>query len=240
MTHRWIGAAAIAAAAVGLGSGAAWAQESSRSNGAVPVVVLPGDDTTAAEAPRRPPGVTVDLFAGPLLFSGATELREDFTLFAGFAMRGITARDLLFDGDLFETGMRAGYGVVEVELDSAIREEFVIIAGGEPFALTGNNPVQGSERLGLLAVTVEFLYAFAPSVPAPVVPFVAVGAGFVNLIGDSGEQSAAVRFAAGLEWRVSPTFAATVECSDLLFQADVLGAHTTHAWGVMAGVRWRF
>lgn len=234
MKHCW----GVAAAWL-LSAGAVHAQDRGIAPDAVPVVVVPGDGAGGPESPP-PPGVAVDLFAGPLLFGGASELRDDFTLFAGFAMRGITARDLLGAGDLVETGLRAGYGVVEVNLDAAIREEFVIIAGGEPFALTGNNPVTGTERLGLLAVTADVLYAF-PSTPASaVVPFVVAGAGFVHLIGDSGAQSAAARAGAGLEWRVSPVFAVTAEFSDLFFRARVLGRGTIHAWGVMAGVRWRF
>lgn len=237
MQHRWT--AALAALLLGTASAAARAQAPRFEEEPLTVVVVPAGEVPAAAAiPPTSPGVAVDLFSGPLLFTGANELRREFTLFSGAALRGISWRDLLAAGDWLETGVRAGYGVVEVDLEAAVREEFVIIAGGEPFALSGSNPLEGTERLGLLAVTAELLYAFAP--PGPVVPFVAAGGGFVQILGDRGEERAALRLAAGLEWRVRPGFAVTLECSDLLFSARVLGRGTIQAWGVVAGVRWRF
>jgi hypothetical protein len=233
MHNRWC----AAVAALLLGAGSASAQEARFDPDPLAVLVVPADAQPVAPL-AAPPGVSVDAFSGPLLFAGAEEVTSPFTLFSGIALRGVTARDLFGVGDLLETGLRAGYGVVEVDLEAAVREEFVIIAGGEPFALTGSNPITGTERLGMLAVTADLLYAWPPA--GPVVPFVAAGAGFVHLIGDRGEQNAAFRLAAGLEWRVNPAFAVTLEASDLLFTAKVLGRGVVQAWGVMAGVRWRF
>ncbi|MHC5020496.1 MAG: outer membrane protein [Planctomycetota bacterium] len=209
MHNRWC----AAVAALLLGAGSASAQEARFDPDPLAVLVVPADAQPVAPL-AAPPGVSVDAFSGPLLFAGAGEVTSPFTLFSGVALRGVTVRDL--------------FG----------REEFVIIAGGEPFALTGNNPITGTERLGMLAVTADLLYAWPPA--GPVVPFLAVGAGFVHLIGDRGEQNAVVRLAAGLEWRVNPAFAFTLEASDLWFTADVLGRGVIQAWGVMAGVRWRF
>jgi len=201
---------------------------------AVQVTVLDGG---AATPPRV--GLRFDVFGGPAWLAGATHADPSWTVQGGVGFAGDVCHDWLGFGDVLALGVRAHYGTVDVDAESAVRHDFVIIAGNEPYLLSGTNRFTGTERLAMATLLGECIYT--PPGSGPVRPWVALGAGVMEIFGDHGKTHFALRAAIGCEWLLGPVTAVTLEASDLAFRAPVLSRHhAVHALGLHIGLRWRF
>lgn len=183
-------------------------------------------------------GLAVEAWGGPTWLTGASDADPRWSVLGGIALDGIATRDWLELGDVVTLGARLGYGTVDVDADSAVEHDFVIVAGNEPWLVTGTNQFTGTERLAMAVFLGEAGYAFAAD--GPLVPFLRAGVGVVELFGDRGKTSFAARLAAGVEWRLGPTVGATLEVSDLVFRAPVLAGHPVHGVALAVAVRFRF
>ena len=230
MTKQGMGAAA----AVALLAGTAAAAPGEADLGMPPVrVTVLGAVPVAGRL-----GLAAEAWGGPMWLAGASEADPSWSVLGGLALDGVARRDWLEIGDAVTLGVRLGYGTVDVEADSAIEHDFVIVAGNEPWLVSGIDTVTGTERLAMAVFLAEGGYVFAAD--GPLAPFLRVGVGVVELFGDRGKTSFAGRVAAGLEWTLSPAVSATLECSDLVFRAPVLAGHPVHGVIVSAAVRLRF
>lgn len=226
--------AGMTAAALGLlaGTAAAAPGDADVASPGVQVTVL-GALPAAARL-----GLAAEAWGGPLWLAGASDADPRWTLLGGVAVDGVATRDWLELGDTLTLGVRFGYGTVDVDADAAIAHDFVIVAGNEPWLVSGLDSVTGTERLAVAVLLAEGGYTFAAD--GPLAPFVRLGVGVVELFGDRGKTSVAGRLAAGLEWSCSPAVAATFEISDLVFRAPVLAGHPVHGIGAAVAVRLRF
>ena len=195
-------------------------------------VTAPGDRSMPAT------GLFAEVWGAPVWFTGASHTDPRWSLAGGAALGGVFGHDTLVAGDHWFAAARAGYGTVDVDIDEAVRQDFVIIAGNEPYLLSGANRLVGTERLGMVQLTGDV--GWQVPLGRRLHGFVSLGIGLVELFGDRGKTSFAARAAAGLEAELAPRLGFVLEISDLVFRAPVLAGHPVHAVSASIGLRFRF